>query len=231
MDKNLLKVDGKQLWRYNADLSTKLKCDGLVQENYIITPYSKETLLNPHNVAFIPTEYFNTGKCLLSDRVRDAVNYIYGNDDCQYTAYILLLGNVRSFNPHILHHAISIWKDACELTNNEATGLISMSQIPMYNPHRACKIEKCSVELILPNKTESSPLGEEKNTTANESWFFDGGVMIMNANNDCTCENPSTQFPYLGDFVIPMRQKPMESIELDASWQIPLMTDEGHKFA
>ena len=238
VNKNLYEINGKPLWRYNAELADNLKRDMLVQQNYIITPYPKALLADPRsypftpvNTTFIPPEFFNTGKCPLSERVQDAINFIKSYDEIPYDAYMLLLGNVRSFTPNILHRALNIWKKACDLTNHEATGLLSMSQIPMYNPHRACRIEKCSAELILQNKPGEHPLGEEKNTTAAESWFFDGGVMIMNADNDYTCENPSTQFPYLGNFIIPMRQNPMDSIELDAKWQIPLMTDEGHSFA
>ena len=252
-DKNLMEVDGKPLWRYNADEAKALKdkcasCPSpfyTIVQNYICTNYDEAELpAEGLGVAErIPRHAFDVGKCLLSERIRDAtafLNKIYAAD-----AYLLLLGNVRSWgnvmdNCLMAWYAITKWADY--------TGLLTVANFSMYNPNRVFSIGDGSTAHLLRGsangwRKDHEPLlsarcewrvGEEKEQSKDCSWFFDGGAMVMRSDNktdfryDAFPTEYPTQFPFLGDMVYAYKQPPMQSVELDAAWQLPMLTDSFH---
>lgn len=250
--KNLLEIDGKPLWRYNAEEASKVRKESggdkpyFVRGNYICTNYD-ESELPAEGLELaerIPNYAFDVGKCLLADRVRDAtcfLNAMNGGPGSEFDAFVILLGNVRSI-PGVLDKCLRAWCDITKWT--EYTGLLTVTNYSMFNPNRAMSIGRGgTAELVYGREKCWTPasgictegrwsVGEEKQTSKDCSWFFDGGVMIMRADNktdyryDFTPSDLPTQFPFLGDSVFALRQQSFDSIELDAHWQIPLLTDK-----
>lgn len=256
--KNLLEIDGKPLWMYNAE-AAKALCRSTIEErntfpgeeNYwlkdywICTTYNDETIPLEYGRK-IPRYAINVGKCQLGDRVAGAVNHLNGNCETKADAYVLLLGNVLSRDPKgLILRACDAWCSMKKMTP-ELTGLLSVANYPMFGPGRALTMEH---GLFAKNVSPiDKRFGEEKQSEVRMSWFFDGGVMIMDATNPLidhtavvtsdispsdwsTCGNPSTQFPYLGDCVFALKQNPMDSIELDDSWQLRLLPWTNRKEA
>lgn len=252
-NKNLLEIDGKPLWRYNAEEAYKVRKESggdkpyFVRGNYICTNYD-ESELPAEGLELaerIPNYAFNTDKCLLADRVRDATFYLNqstgGKYVRDYDAYVLLLGNVRSV-PGVIDKCLRAWCDINRWT--DYTGMLTVTNYSMFNPNRAMSVGRGGTAELVHGKekcwTPASGLctsviwsvGEEKQASEDCSWFFDGGVMIMRADNktdyryDFAPLDLPTQFPFLGDSVFAIRQQPLDSIELDARWQIPLLMNK-----
>ena len=247
--KNLIVVDGEPIWMRNAKAAKSL-CDSshgdnkvekyCIKHNWICTTYETDIIPDGYGKR-IPRSAINTGKCKLGDRVAGAVNYLNSYAYNAADAYVLLLGNVVSMHPErLIARACETWCDMKKMTP-ELTGLLSVTNSPMFGPGRALSLEHGlfarSVNPI------DKRYGEEKQDEVRDSWFFDGGVMIMDAKNrliDHTavvmsdmspsdwsgCGDFSTQFQYLGDCVLALKQKPLDSVEIDAPWQILLVSDK-----
>lgn len=248
--KNLLEVDGKPLWMHNAE-AAKALCrpapgeaeaypggqNYWLKDYWICTTYNDETIPLEYGRK-IPRYAINTDKCQLGDRVAGAVNHLNSNYATKADAYVLLLGNVVSRDPKsLILRACDAWCNMKKMTP-ELTGLLSVANYPMFGPGRALRMEH-GLFAKSANPIDKR-FGEEKQDEVPMSWFFDGGVMIMDAKNKlidhtavvCSgtipsdwsmCGNPSTQFPYLGDCVFALKQNPLESVEIDDAWQVCLL--------
>ena len=191
--KNLMVVNNKPLWMYNAE-AAKALCRPLLigdtsipggekfwlKDNWICTTYN-DSIIPPDFGQKIPRYAINTGKCKLGDRVAGAVNFLNGNVQTAADAYVILLGNVVSSDPKaLILRACESWC-AMKYMTPELTGLLSVTNYPMFGPGRALTTEH---GLFAKN---ASPIdkrfGEEKQDEVASSWFFDGGVMIMDAKN------------------------------------------------
>ena len=250
--KNLMVVNNKPLWMYNAE-AAKALCRPLLvgdtsipggekfwlKDNWICTTYN-DSIIPPDFGQKIPRYAINTGKCKLGDRVAGAVNFLNGNVQTAADAYVILLGNVVSSDPKaLILRACESWC-AMKYMTPELTGLLSVTNYPMFGPGRALMTEH---GLFAKN---ASPIdkrfGEEKQDEVASSWFFDGGVMIMDAKNKLIghtaivtsdmkssdwseCGESATQFPYLGNCVFALKQTPLDSVEVDDAWQICLLPD------
>lgn len=249
--KNLLEIDGKPLWMYNAEAAKALCRPTLEERNtfpggenywlkdyWICTTYNDETIPLEYGRK-IPRYAINVGKCQLGDRVAGAVNHLNANCETKADAYVLLLGNVFSRDPKsLILRACDTWCNMKKLTP-ELTGLLSVANYPMFGPGRALSLKYgLFARNVFPIDTR---YGEEKQDEVSNSWFFDGGVMVMDAKNklidntaivisDTTpsnwenCGKFSTQFQYLGDCVATLRQNPLDSVEIDSIWQLMLLS-------
>lgn len=251
--KNLMVVNNKPLWMYNAEAARALCRPLLVgdtsmppggdkywlKDNWICTTYN-DNIIPLDFGPKIPRYAINVDKCKLGDRVAGAVNFLNGSANSRADAYVLLLGNVVSADPKaLIMRACESWCAMKQMTP-ELTGLLSVTNFPMFGPGRALTTEH---GLFAKNVSPiDKRFGEEKQDEVSRSWFFDGGVMIMDAKNkliDNTaivmsgmrpsdwseCGDFATQFPYLGNCVFALKQNPMDSVEVDDAWQICLLPD------
>jgi len=247
-DKNLLDIDGRPLWSYNAKLLHETKHGYLkamptrnveIGGFYITTNYAPsvfDAYEHSDEINFVPQQEFNVHKCPLSERVKDAVNYVKKCDN--FDAYILLLGNSRCFRSHLLYEMIELYSIVESL--NPITGMLPVASMPMLSPYRAMGINEWNV--LYPTCTDANSLtrqsnysrGEDRHDSENCSWFYTGGPMIMSnrvkvpekQEGWSNRRHRGTYFPYLGDKVFGYRIKPRDCMELDAAWQLPMMSDE-----
>ena len=240
-NKNFLKVDGKPLWEYNAELALNFSAfwDNLppICGKYICTNYSDEELGETgKRFTIIPRQFIDTGKCSLSSRVHSAISYIRGYDDCDYTGYILLLGNSRLFRPTLANRMITLFSELSKCT--EITAMIPVTKMSPFNPYRSYEREHGAfLKSVLPlgGKCKIGVTnGEDRRDCERYSYFYNGGPMIV-ADESLVLplmDNPNdwgdsaTHLPYLGKSVYGFEMDPLDCIELDEPWQIGMMSND-----
>lgn len=246
--KNLIVLDAMPLWMYNAVAARGVKralddekdAEMRIVGNYICTDYGDDIIPDTEFGKKIPRYAIDVGKCKLATRVVYAVSHLKAIPETKYVdAFVLLLGNVRAFDAQsMIRDAMKRWCQLKSLGMNQ-TGLLTVSNYEMYGPGRALSIDGFhSAKRVFCIDNEVT---EEKEQEKGISWFFDGGVMIMDAENfipgfkgadgeyewlrygEVDSHKFATQFPYLGDSVYAMCNQ-HRCIELDAAWQLPLMS-------
>ena len=242
-DKNLIPIDGKPLWMHNSDMvkfTKETDAKNRIKRSFICTTYDYDKVYPSNGEEMISRAAFNVDKCPLSNRVRDVVHHL---NDCKYfiDAYIILLGNSRCYSPISLSLGMDAYEEALRLFP-ETTGLMSVSNYSMFNPKRAMSLYGGGfANLVIPNVIEPTYCirigntgGEDRHDSEKDSWFFNGGFMIMNAknemprgiSNDAWGSEYPTPYPYLGKFVYGYKMPPTMAMELDEYWQLPMMTNE-----
>lgn len=212
-NKNIMQFHGKPMFTYPltaAIESRKVEDVWVTTDDPFIIEWCHAQKL-PTNIIERP-DYLSTSEASHQDVIIHALEHIKE----RYEYVVLLLGNSIFTRSEDIDNAISILDD-----NPEASSVLSVMELNMFNPHRAFN-EKDG--RLVPFVSRNMPKNSNDRNAFPSTYFFNGSFCLCRYE---TILEREFRMPYSWIGNNPVAFKQDFGMELDASWQIPLMRNES----
>jgi CMP-N-acetylneuraminic acid synthetase len=219
LNKNLLTINGKQLYQHNVDFACSSQ---LIKRVYISTDIDE--IINKHQnsdkIEIIRRpKYLCTATSPHHHAIMHGLTFIEKHNKCSVDILVILLGNNMGAYPTHLNNAINI------LTNNDQIdSCISVNKLNMFNPYRAFRINHHDyLETHMDQKAIKLSTRKNHNdkNAYDDTYFFNGSFWACRR-KAIIDNNGLLPFPWLGKKIKYIIQDDNVQ-ELDAPWQIPVL--------
>ena len=226
VNKNWTMFKETPLWTYNLNLAIHSK---YINKLYISTDDQKiKKYVQQKNIWKNSVKLINRPAQLSTDNASHYTTILHGlfsiEKDIKDTVDILviLLGNNRGSYTTALNEGIKALID-----NSSLDSVMSVGCYNMFNPYRSFKLNKKGcIETIIPKRFFPNTIDTKKSSNDKNAYgdiyFFNGSFFISRRKSIITGGVGTVPFPWLGKNIYPIIQD-SEIMELDASWQIPLI--------
>ena len=222
LNKNILEVNGKPMYRHNVDYAKQSK---YIKDVFVSTDceYIKNNALDDKYKVIPRPSYLCSDDASHQETICHGIEFIEKFCDEKVDIIVILLGNSIGANTKDLDIAIE------ELCNDDTYDSIqSVSEFNMFNPFRAFSINDGSLQTIMnPNQISSNKKIENINdkNSAGDVYFFNGSFWICK--RDVVFNKGVPPFEWLGNKIKPYVQD--VCMEVDAGWQLDYLINKENK--
>ena len=211
--KNLLKIDGKPLYKWNYEEAKKCP---LIKRTFISTDIP-EILISNHKDAIQRPEHLCTDTASHHETIIHGLYNIETIVQERVDILVILLGNNKGATSGDLVRGINKVKNFPGYD-----GAMSVGEYNMFNPYRAYKMNPNQGLDTYIDQEQYPDINNLNNKDAYGSvYFFNGSFWVCKRENIIK-NNGLQPFPWVGTNIAPIVQD-SKIMELDASWQIPLI--------
>ena len=223
VDKNIMKIGDKPLYRHSLDNAIKSK---LILKSYVSTDI--EEIIK--NEAGLDYEVILRPEILAGDNASHQDAMIHGIKEIERRTgieadiVVVLLGNTLGAPSHILDNAVQFL-----IENEDFDSVLSVSEFNMFNPLRAYqKSEKGLVTFLSQEIIRSQVKIKNSNdkNSAGDVYFANGSFFICRG-SVIKSKKGMLPFPWLGFKIKEWIQDPM--MEIDAPWQIDVLESQSRQ--